>query len=112
MKALIYFLAAFAAASTLFTSIPPAYARGTLATVANTTPNNVLVKEFNGSGLPSNQIHLRPGAFRTLRADTVNIAAEMSLPGGRPWTQCGAMRRATGKLHVAMVGRDRCRIQP
>lgn len=110
MKALIYFLAAFATASILFSSISPAYAR--TATVMNSTPNNVMVEEFNSRGLPSHPIHLRPGAQRNLRADTVNIHAEMSLPGGRPWTQCGPMHRTTGTLRVVAVGRDRCRIQP
>lgn len=108
MKALMYFLAAFAVASLLFTSSQPADARG--ASVVNSTHNNVMVEEFNARGLPSNQIHLRPGASRNLRADTANIHAEMSLPGGRPWTQCGA-RRAIGTLRVVPAGQNRCRIQ-
>jgi len=110
MKARIYFLAALVTASTLLISIQPAYARG--ATVVNSTPNNVMVEEFNGRGLPSNQIHLRPGAQRNLRADTANVHAEMSLPGGRPWAPCGAMRRAVGILRVVPAGAHGCRIQP
>ncbi len=110
MKALVYFLAAIAAASTLFISIEPAYARG--ATVVNSTSNNVMVQELNARGMPSNQIHLSPGGQRNLRADTASIHAEMSLPGGRPWAPCGAMRRAVGTLRVVPVGRDHCRIQP
>ena len=109
MKAIIYFLAALAMASTLFISVRPAEARG--GAVMNSTRNAVMVEEFNARGLPSNPIHLRPGAQRNLRADTANIHAEMSLPGGRPWTQCGAMRVSGGTLRVVLVGRDRCRIQ-
>jgi hypothetical protein len=108
MKAIVYFSAALATASILFAATQPAYAAG--ASVRNSTPNAVLVEEFNARGLPSN-IHLRPGQQRNLRADTRNIHAEMSLPGGRPWTQCGPMRPATGALRVVAVGQDRCRIQ-
>ena len=110
MKAFIYFFAARAMASTLFTSIQPAYASG--GSVTNSTRNRVMVEEFNGRGMPSNQIHLAPGARRNLRADTANIHAEMSLPGGRPWAQCGPMRRAAGALRVVAVGQVNCRIQP
>lgn len=111
MKALIYFLATLAAASTLFTSVQPAYANG--GTVVNSTSNNVMVEEFNARRMPSNQIHLRPGARRNLRADTASIHAEMSLPGGRPWAQCGPVRRtAGGTLRVVASGAHGCRIQP
>lgn len=108
MKRLIYFLAALATASTLFSSTGPAYANG--ASVVNSTPNNVMVEEFNARGLPLNPIHLRPGGRANLRAGTASIHAEMSLPGHRPWTQCGT-RRANGTLRIVMAGRDRCRIQ-
>lgn len=111
MKTRMYFLAAIAAASILLISIQPADARG--GTVVNATPNNIMVEEFNVRGMPSNQIHLRPGGQRNLRSDTANIHAEMSLPGGRPWAQCGPMRRAAGgTLRVVVAGRDHCRIQP
>ncbi|HET9392658.1 MAG TPA: hypothetical protein VFO29_03890 [Candidatus Rubrimentiphilum sp.] len=110
MRARIYFLAALAAVSILFTSIQTASARGGM--VVNGTRNNIMVEEFNGRGMPSNQIHLRPGGQRSLRADTVNIHAEMSLPGGRPWAPCGPMRRASGgTLRVVASGAHGCRIQ-
>ena len=109
MKAFMYFLAALVMAPALFISSQPAYASG--ASVVNSTPNNVMVEEFNARRMPSNQIHLRPGARRNLRADTASIHAEMGLPGGRPFTPCGAMRRAVGTLRVVPVGRDRCTVQ-
>lgn len=110
MKAIMYFLTALITASLLFIPSQPAYARG--AAVMNSTPNAVMVEEFNARHLPLNPIHLRPGAQRNLRADTASIHAEMSLPGGRPWTQCGTVRRPAGMVRVVAVGNDRCRIQP
>jgi len=110
MKAIMYLSAALIAASMLFTSTQPASARG--GAVMNATQNAVMVEEFNARHLPHNPIHLRPGAQRNLRADTASIHAEMSLPGGRPWTQCGTMRTTGGTFRIVAVGRDRCRIQP